>query len=316
MIFRLIPKDKLLDKELKISVFRLGQSLIQILFLYLSQKHIFEIYLLMRIIRRIITCLLLLQIAQILSAQSSHEVDFIKKLPAFTMYGDNYLVTGTSLNKNSFSPETSDVKFQIGFKQRLTNVPLPWGIFPILSYRQKSFWSIFRESAPFRETNYNPAIGFAKLFVDENGLTDGFLFALEHESNGRDGLSSRSWNFFSLTYLKPFGKKWQVQTKLWLPVGGQYGNEDIESYRGYGSLSVSYRPIQNAFIDLHLQPAFSDKLTGFVKLALSFKIAKERNQFLYLEYFGGYAEDLINYNQMNSNLRIGIVFKDLFANFQ
>ncbi len=270
----------------------------------------------MQLRNKTIICLILLSIAELLSAQSSYEVDFIKRLPAFTMYRDNYITTGTSLDKNIFSPKTSDVKFQIGFKQRLTNVPLPWGIFPILSYRQKSFWSVYRESAPFRETNYNPSIGFVKLFVNENGLTDGFLFALEHESNGRDELSSRSWNFFSLTYLKPIGKKWQLETKLWLPVGGQFGNEDIESYRGYGSFKVSYRPFMNTFVDLHLQPAFSDRLTGFVKLGLSFRLVKTRNQYLYLEYFGGYAEDLINYNQFNSNLRIGIVFKDLFANFE
>ncbi len=252
----------------------------------------------------------------VLLAQSKHETDYIRKLPAFTMYGDNYLIGGTTLNKEAFTPESSDVKFQIGFKQRLTNIALPWGIYPYLSYRQKSFWDVFRDSLPFRETNYNPAVGFVKLFVNDKGITDAFFLALEHESNGRDKEASRSWNFFSLTYLKPLGRRWQLRSKVWIPVGGRYGNEDIMSYRGYCSLGATYSPFKGSFIDLDLQPAYTNHLTGFIKLGLSFKIFKDRNQFLYLQYFDGYAEDLINYNQHSRHLRIGIIFKDLFANFK
>ncbi len=270
----------------------------------------------MKIQKTSIICLILMLLTQIAFAQSKQDTDYIKSLPAFTMYGDNYFVTGTALNKSGFTPTTSDVKFEIGFKQRLNNVALPWGIFPFLSYRQKSFWDIYRESSPFREINYNPSIGFVKLLVDKNGITDGFWFAFEHESNGRDEDNSRTWNFFSLTYFKPLGEKWQLLSKVWLPVGPMNGNEDIISYRGYFSIGASYNPIKNTFIDIHLQPAFKNKLTGSVKLGMSFKISKNRNQFLYLQYFGGYAEDLINYNKSCSNVRIGIVFKDLFANFE
>ncbi len=259
--------------------------------------------------------LLLLLSSVKIKAQSEEEIDYIKSLPAFSIYGDNYLVGGTSLKQDGFTSKTSDVKFEIGFKQRLTNAALPWGIFPFLAYRQKSFWDVFRDSLPFRETNYNPSVGFVKLFVNDDGITDALWLALEHESNGRDKEASRSWNFFSLSYLKPLGSRWQLRAKAWLPVGGQYGNEDIESYRGYFSLGASYKPAKNMFIDLDLQPAYKNHLTGFLKLGLSFKLLKNRNQFLYFQYFDGYAEDLINYNQHSRRLRVGIIFKDLFANF-
>ncbi len=251
-----------------------------------------------------------------LSAQSQQEVDYIRSLPAFTMYGDNYFIGGTALSKGAFKPETSDAKFEIGFKQRLTNMALPWGIYPFLSYRQKSFWDIFRDSLPFRETNYNPSVGLVKLLVDDNGVRDAFFLALEHESNGRDKEASRSWNFISLTYLKPLGAKWQLRSKVWLPVGGRHGNEDIASYRGYCSFGATYAPIKHTFIDLDLQPAYKNHLTGFLKLGVSFKLLEDRNQFLYVQYFDGYAEDLINYNQHTRRLRIGIIFKDLFALFK
>ncbi len=259
---------------------------------------------------------LILLFSKIGLSQTKQGIDYIKQLPAFSMYGDNYFVTGTSLNKNGFRPETSDAKFEVGFKQRLDNVALPFGVFPFLAYRQKAFWDIYLESSPFRELNYNPSVGFVKLFANESGITDGVWFALEHESNGRDEENSRSWNFFSLTYFRALGKQWQLISKVWLPVGNRSGNEDITSYRGYFSIGASYKPVKNTFIDVHIQPAFKNRLTGFIKLALSFKIAKHRNQFLHIQYFGGYSEDLINYNEFSSNLRIGIVFKDLFANFE
>ncbi len=266
--------------------------------------------------RNLICWILILFSPIILLAQSKNEIDYIKKLPVFTMFGDNYLITGTSLNKGTFQPRTSDAKFEIGFKQRLTNVGLPFGIFPYISYRQKSFWNVYLESLPFRETNYNPSIGLVKFIVNEKEVTDVFRLAVEHESNGRDEENSRTWNYLSLTYLKPLGKKWQILSKAWLPFAEMEGNEDITSYRGYFYIKTTYRPIKNAFIDLHVQPSFKDELRGFVKLGLSFKISERSNQFLYVQYFGGYSEDLINYNQSVSNLRIGIVFKNLFANFE
>ncbi len=259
--------------------------------------------------------LILMLVVQNSFAQSQEDVAYIKKLPAFTMYGDNYFITGTAL-KNGFTSRTSDVKFQIGFKQRLKNVAFPLGIFPFLSYKQKSFWNVFEESAPFRETNYNPAIGLVKLFVKNKKITNVVWLSFEHESNGRNEEYSRSWNFFSLTYLKPFGKKWQFLAKVWVPVGDLSDNTDIVSYRGYGFLGANYKAFENIFMDIHLQPAFKNKLTGFVRATASFRVSKSRNQFIYIQYFGGYSEDLINYNKSCNNIRVGIVLKDLFANFE
>ncbi|NAS12186.1 phospholipase A [Poritiphilus flavus] len=246
---------------------------------------------------------------------SSNYKKYIRSLPAFTMYGDNYFVTGISLNEDITS-ETSDAKFEIGFKQRLTNVDLPWDVFPFITYRQKSFWNIYLESFPFRETNYNPALGLAKLFVNDEGIQSGLWFAFEHESNGRDGENSRSWNYFALQYFKPYGTDWQFRAKVWIPAGDLSDNEDITSFRGFFALGATYSPVKNLFFDMDIQPAYDDKLTGFIKAGLSFKISKNSNQFVYLQYFGGYSEDLFNYNQDVSNLRIGIAFKDLMMNFR
>lgn len=242
--------------------------------------------------------------------------NYINSLPAFTMFGDNYFVTGTSIENDAFTSNTSDVKFEIGFKQRLTNVNLPLGVFPFVTYRQKAFWDVYKESLPFRELNFNPAIGITKLFFIEHNYFYGLHLAFEHESNGRDGHNSRSWNFFSLTYFKPVGKNLQLKAKAWIPIGDLEGNEDVVSYRGLFNLGVSYKARKDLYFDLDLQPAYDKRLQGHVKASISLKLAKASNQFVYLQYFGGYAEDLINYNQSVNYVRVGFVFKDLVLNFR
>lgn len=173
------------------------------------------------------------------SVNSENYKDHIKSLPSFGIYGDNYFITGSSL-KDNISSETSDAKFQLGFRQLLTNVELPWDTFLFFTYRQKSFWDIYKESFPFRETNYNPSLGLAKMYLNENGITDAFWLAFEHESNGRDEESSRSWNFISLQYFRPYTNKWLFRFKGWVPIGNLDGNPDITDYRGYFEVGVTH----------------------------------------------------------------------------
>lgn len=241
--------------------------------------------------------------------------DIIKNLPAFTMFGDNYFVTGTSTKKDAFTSEGSDTKFEIGFKQLLTNVELPLQIFPFLTYRQKAFWDTYKESLPFRELNYNPSIGFAKLFFKQNNLNYALYLSFEHESNGRDGVNSRSINSLLLIYFKPIGNNIQLIAKAWLPVGDLGDNKDILSYRGLFNIGMTYKFNDNLFFDILAQPAYDTSLQGSIKSSISFKISKKSNQFIHLQHFIGHGEDLFYYNKAVSKIRLGIVFKDLIFNF-
>ena len=56
---------------------------------------------------------------------------------------------------------------------------------------------MFEESLPFHDLNFNPAIGLQKLVISKDRLVGTASFILEHESNGRDGEASRSWNKIS-----------------------------------------------------------------------------------------------------------------------
>ncbi len=255
------------------------------------------------------------QDATLIKIDSTNFKDIIIQRPAFSIFGDNYIVTGSALNQEP-SSDNSDAKFQFGFKQRVTNLVLPWDTFLFFTYRQKSFWDVYKDSFPFRESNYNPGIGLGKLLFDGNRLSGGLWFQFEHESNGRDRENSRSWNYFSLLYIKPYREYWQFRIKGWVPIGSLHDNPDLLDYRGYFEAGVSYRPWKPIIFEGDFSKAFTSDWRGSMMMSVSYKISRNSNQFLYLQYYLGYAEDLIRYTESVSRLRVGIVFKDLLFNFR
>ncbi|MGB5983025.1 MAG: phospholipase A [Nonlabens sp.] len=236
----------------------------------------------------------------------------IKSLPGFSNYGDAYFITGISVDE-PVNEETSDAKIAFGFKQRLSNWALPYESYVYFTYRQQTFWDFYQESFPIRENNYQPGLGIYKIFHNDTKITGGLWLGFEHQSNGRDGDRSRSWNKFYGQFLKPINNNALVRLKAWAPVGGMDGNEDITDFRGFFELGSTYRPIKNVLLDFDFRQSFSDGLRGSLKLGISYKISKTFDQFIYLQYFNGYSEDLINYDRQVNNLRIGIAFRDLFS---
>ncbi|MDE6218476.1 MAG: phospholipase A, partial [Muribaculaceae bacterium] len=113
--------------------------------------------------------------------------------PFFGLYKDNYFTVGTTVGDKP-SPVNSDVKFQISLGIRLTNATLPWGTFLSLMYTQKTFWNVFQKSLPMYDMNFNPGIGWTKPFFSKGRYIGKMTLLIEHESNGKDGDASRSWN--------------------------------------------------------------------------------------------------------------------------
>ncbi|NIW14677.1 MAG: hypothetical protein GWN31_12285, partial [Candidatus Thorarchaeota archaeon] len=95
-------------------------------------------------------------------------------------------------------PSNFEVKFQFSFKVQLWEKVF-WGHGDLFfGYTQLSFWQLYDKdmSSPFRETNYEPEI-FFKFDTDFNvlGLRNRLItIGFNHESNGRGGELSRSWN--------------------------------------------------------------------------------------------------------------------------
>ncbi len=259
-------------------------------------------------------CAIKVQGQQLLKVTRNNYKEHLKDAPRFTIYGDNYFVSGTQVN-HAVSKETSDARFEIGFKERLLQDPLPWDMYLFLAYRQKAFWDIYKESLPFRALNYNPSLGLGKLlFNKEDRLEGGFWFQLEHESNGEGGEISRSWNRVSLSYFMPVQEQFVYTFKVWLPIGNMEDNRDITDFLGYGQLSMSYNPSERWVFEGAARKGMK-AWNGSVQLGINYRIIKTGNEFLYLQFFHGYGQDLINYNKELSYIRVGFSIKDLSLNF-
>lgn len=239
----------------------------------------------------------------------------MKKLPPFTIYGDNYFITGGTIGENP-NGENADVKIQLGFKQRLTNFAFPWNTYLFFTYRQKAFWNVYEESSPFREMNYNPTLAIVKPLFSNSKLSGLLMLQMEHESNGRDAENSRSWNYISLFYTTKIATNLTGSIKAWFPLGNMEDNKDITDYRGYQQLHFSYYLTEKIILESDIQKSFKLNWKGNIQLGFNYRISKKSNQQLYVQYFWGYSEDLINYDQATHRIRVGIAFKDLFRTFR
>lgn len=236
--------------------------------------------------------------------------DAIKEMPSFSIYKDNYFITGIPLNKD-INDNTSDLKYQISFKHLLIRHNMPWDTYLFAAYTQKAFWNFYKLSSPFQDINFNPAIGLGKPFFDKEGKINGIAsFMVNHNSNGRDSISSRNWNSVNLKYLTRINQKTFLSVEAWAPFKYKKSNPDLFDYIGFTEVKVSYdlKPDTYIFEILFKKGAQWD-WKGSVRSRLFYNPFKSKNQYFMLEWFGGYAENLLNYKQFTSMIRIGYVIK-------
>ena len=222
-----------------------------------------------------------------------------------------------------YGPDAPAAKFQFSFKYRLLGengrlgdkLPALRGVY--LGFTQRSLWDIDADSSPFFDTSYMPELMYESQFYGDIDKSGGFHFlgfqaGLRHESNGRDGVASRSLN---IAYIRPamaFGRldSWNLvlAPRLFAYVGDVVNNPDIADYRGCGeitaifgkndrlALSVTGRLGQGAHkgslqVDLTLPVRF-DKLFDFATYVL-------------IQYWNGYGESLREYDRRSSTIRAG-----------
>lgn len=238
------------------------------------------------------------------------------KAPYFGLYKDNYFVFGPPIGKTPTN-ENTNIKFQISISQRLTKSTLPWNSYLYLFYSQKCFWNVLEESMPMTDLNFNPGVGLAKpLFVKDRFI--GKLTAVfEHESNGRDGEESRSWNKISFGANIMLDPNFIVHGKVWIPIVDGKHNKDILDYCGIYQMGTSITsPDKKYGLSVLLVKRKDWKQNYNTTVELSYRVAKRDNQYLFLQYYNGYGEGLLEYNKFHSMLRIGIVIKPgLFSDF-
>ena len=179
-----------------------------------------------------------------------------------------------------------------------------------IAYTQKSYWQVYNAefSRPFRETNYEPELIF-NYPVKSNflGLKTKMLgFAFNHQSNGREGKQfTRSWNRF-IIHAGFEDKQWSLMLRTWIAAEINE-NPDIENYMGRGDATFNYR-INKHLLTLHAQHSLRTGSDNHGNIELDWAFPIHGNLKGYFQFFHGYGDAMIDYNQIHTIGGIGVVF--------
>lgn len=202
-----------------------------------------------------------------------------------------------------------EATIQLSLKSKIAQNILGKGALWI-AYTQKSYWQVYNAefSRPFRETNYEPELIFNyPIKSDFLGLKTKMLgFAFNHQSNGREGKQfSRSWNRFILQAGFE-NKDWSLVLRTWATAEISE-NPDIKNYMGRADAVFNYR-LNKHLLTLKAQHSLrgGDKNHGSIELDWAFPIYG--NLTGYGQFFHGYGDAMIDYNQIHTIGGIGIVF--------
>ncbi len=219
-------------------------------------------------------------------------------------------------------PEVPNARFQVSLRYQLVNkegwlaqkAPLVKGV--NFAYTQTSLWDLTSPSAPFFDTSYKPELLYLIQKVDGGRWGDGFALDLQggvqHESNGKGGLDSRSLN---IAYFRPTvtlghedGFQLSLSPRTWVYVGDLRDNPDLTDYRGYADLRATVgwkRGVQLATTGR----IGDDGGRGSLQLDLTYPmmnlLAGSLSLYLHAQYFSGYGESLLQYNQRSDSFRVG-----------
>ncbi len=208
-------------------------------------------------------------------------------------------------------------RFQLSFKYRLFDqssgfgVERPWLAGFYFAYTQTSFWDLSSQSKAFRDTSYRPSFFWKWERSDERTWIDAFRAGWEHESNGRDGIFSRTINtaFVRPEWRWPVGAgNFEFTPKVVYYIGKDE-NPDIQRYRGYVDWRVRHDAGGQWITTALARVGTANK--GSILLDLSrrtrdFKLGP-LSGYLHLQYFNGYGEDILDYNmRRKAQLRIGL----------
>ncbi len=234
----------------------------------------------------------------------------------FGLYKDNYFIFGPPIGYKPDKTNTN-IKFQISIAQKLTKSTLPWGTYLYLYYTQKVFWNVLENSMPMTDLNFNPGIGLAKPIFIKDRFIGKVTLTLEHESNGRDSIWSRSWNKVTLGGSVMIDPNLTIYGKFWIPIIDGENNRDILKYCGIYQVGWSYRSPNRKFsCSLSLVKRLGNVFNFNTTFEVAYRWSRKSNQYLFAQYYNGYGEGLLDYKKFHSQLRIGIVIKPtLFSEF-
>jgi len=251
---------------------------------------------------------------------------------AIKMHRSNYILPYSynfSPNEEPFEDEVperdilgSEVAFQLSIKTKIWQDLLFKNVDLWFGYTQRSFWQFynFQDSAPFRETNYEPEV-LVNVPVNLNML--GLInlrtvnLGFNHQSNGNSEPLSRSWNRivanfgFERENVFSDGDTLVLELKSWYRLPESEGSDDnpeIEDYMGDGEFWLYYLKEKHRFGMMVRNNLDSDDMRGALQLEWSFPLSDRVSG--YIQGFTGYGESLLDYDHRANRVGVGFILTD------
>lgn len=253
--------------------------------------------------------------AQIIINHRSHPIDpdsvraEFDKTPSFGLYKDNYFIFGPPVGHKA-TRENTNVKIQVSIRQRLTKTVLPGNTYLYLFYSQQMQWNVLEKSLPMTDIVFNPGLGLARPIFRNDKYIGKLMVGIEHESNGRDSIESRSWNRVTFEGDIMLTRNFLIHGKFWIPIVDGENNRDILRYDGIFQVGIQYISSNNRWRgSVRLVKRKTWKLDFNTIVEASWQFSKRADWCLFAQYYNGYGEDLLKYKDYTSQLRVGIVFR-------
>ncbi len=248
--------------------------------------------------------------ASIRAEQIGPSFQSISTSPGLSLHKDMFMLPITY--SEAYDGEQVEAVFQISAKHRLFDTRL------YFAYTQISFWQAYdhNNSAPFRETNYNPEIFYRSKYYPFSSGQVGADIGAEHESNGQKPPISRSWNllyfapyYFHSNVLIHLKFRYRIHEKAKPFPGAMEGddNPDITDYLGYNDLNVYFRFWTNHMLHLKVRGNVSTG-KGSLGLSLSIPVPKSQRSCFSIRLTHGYGESLVDYKRQLTRVGFGIMF--------
>jgi outer membrane phospholipase A len=212
----------------------------------------------------------------------------------------------------------TEARFQISFKYRLFTPEAgqePGFLDKLyLGYTQTSLWDLQGDSRPFIDTTFNPSLFYQNENMwksqDQNWRA-GLRTGLEHASNGKAGDDSRSVNDAfvqpALAYQFDGGSSLTFGPKIKGYFGLGEQNRDYRDYAGIVDWNLRWQH-NSGLIATAMYRQGGDPSHRTTQLDLAWPLQRtflHMNGYLHLQYFNGYGETLLGYDQRNKS-QIGI----------
>lgn len=222
-------------------------------------------------------------------------------------YKMNYLLPMTYDNVSHDGRNHQETKFQLSFQKDLVDNVLGLHESIVLAYTHTAWWQTREDSAPFRETNYQPELFLIMPHVEHESFIKAYQLGIVHESNGKDEEKSRSWNRL---YVKGFFQAGNliIAPRIWYRLKESAHSDDnphIEDYLGYGDIELTYPWKKQTFkLLVRNNLKFDGTNRGAIQADWTFPLWEE-NLFGYIQLYSGYGESLIDYDKRSDRIGIG-----------